>query len=599
MPHHDDTLRFDSLDPLRGPRSFRFQERREEVAAWSIDEVTPALRTVQAWVDSGGYAAGFISYEAAPAFDGALVVREKLPDLPLLWFALFADRRELDALDSLGGSDAPYRLDAPDASIGPREYERKVGRILELIAAGDTYQVNFTFRLRGRFRGSSLALYADLARAQRSAFCAYLPMGRHTLVSASPELFFRRLGRAIELRPMKGTRPRGRWIEEDEALASELTRSPKDRAENLMIVDLLRNDVGRIAEFGSVAVPALFEIEHYPTVHQLTSTVTATLPPATHVTDLFRALFPSGSVTGAPKIRTSEIIAELEDSPRGPYTGAIGFLGPDEAVFSVAIRTVLLDAYAGTFELGVGSGLTADSQTAEEYAESLGKGAFLHTRIPDFELLESLRLERPGGYTLLDRHLDRLLGSARYFGVPVDRHQVLAALDDVAAPLPAGAYKVRLLVSRKGAVRTEAESIAEETEPVRVRIGRVRVDERNPFLYHKTTHRPFHDRAHEEAPPAGDVILLNSRGELTETINSNLVVRLDGRLVTPPLEAGLLPGTLRRELLESGLVEPVVLTPDDLGRASEVYVVNSVRGWRRAIVEHEGVVAGESGADGG
>ncbi|MQA91077.1 MAG: aminodeoxychorismate synthase component I [Gemmatimonas sp.] len=589
-------IRFDSLDSTRATRSFVFSNPLGEVTAWSLDEVLPALHRLASEVEHGAYAAGFISYEAAPAFDSALAVQTPNPRIPLLFFGLYGVRQEVEPPGERPPIDADYVLGPPGATLTKPAYTYNVRRILDLIAAGDTYQVNLTFRLRGTFRGSPEALYADLVQAQRAAFCAYIPVGRHLLLSASPELFFCLSDRRLELRPMKGTRPRGRWAREDEALAEELATSPKEQAENLMIVDLLRNDMGRLTEFGSVRVPAMFEVERYPTVLQLTSSITGTLRNGVGIAEMLGALFPSGSVTGAPKIRTSQIIEKLEDSPRGPYTGAIGFFGPDEAVFSVAIRTLVLDLDAGRYELGVGSGITADSNPAAEYEECLKKGAFLHHRLPAFDLLESLRLDAPGGYWLIEDHLERLSRSATYFEIPLNIEHVREILREEATRLQPGHYKVRLLVDPEGIARAESEPNMIREEPLRLTLARHPVDERNPLLFHKTTHREVYRRALEGCAGADDVMLYNRRGELTESTTANLVLRIGGRLLTPPMESGLLPGILRGKLLEDGTIEERVLTPSDLLRAEEIHLVNSVRGWRRAVLE-EARSADPSGHD--
>jgi para-aminobenzoate synthetase / 4-amino-4-deoxychorismate lyase len=577
-------VRFDSLGTGPGCRSFGFSGFQEEIVAVSPAEVAPAIERVEAAVAGGRHAAGFISYEAAPGFDAALAVHAESGNLPLLWFGIFDRRTQTPALDGLPEGQSSYELGPLTASLDRSSYEAGVREILDLIAAGDTYQVNFTFRLRGAFAGDEFALYRDLCRAQRSTYCAYLRTAHGTLISASPELFFRRRGSAIELRPMKGTRPRGRWSDEDREIARSLACSSKDRAENLMIVDLLRNDVGRVAEFGSVSVPALFEVESYPTVHQLTSTITARLRKETSLLDLLRALFPSGSVTGAPKIRTSQIIKQMEDSPRGPYTGAIGFVSPEETVFSVAIRTLRLEREVGAVEVGIGSGITADSDPSEEYEECIGKGAFLRRPMPTFQLVESLRLEPSGDYPLLELHLRRLADSAAYFGFMGDLADARQALWTLARTLPGGLYKVRLLLGRDGAIVTRAEPIPPVLPTARLRLAKAPVDETDIFLYHKTTHRPAGAGTNAIASDCDDVIFWNRRGELTETARANLVLDLDGAMVTPPIECGLLPGTMRRRLLDEGVLSTRVLTFEDLGRARRVLLINAVRGWREGIL---------------
>jgi len=575
-------VRLDSLDPRRGARSFRFSGLRRIVRADRLDEVLPALAAVEAAAAEGLHAVGFVAYEAAPAFDSALHTLPPDPRLPLLWFAVYAGRHEVAADDE----DAPadFVLGEWRLATAEGEYRRRVERIRELIAAGDTYQVNYTVRMRAPFRGSALALYRRLGRAQRSAFGAYLDLGGQVILSASPELFFRWAGGELELRPMKGTRPRGRWAEEDDALAAELPASPKERAENLMIVDLLRSDAGRVSDFGSVRVERLFEVERYETVHQLTSTIRSRTRSGTTLTDVFRALFPCGSVTGAPKVRTSELIAELEDAPRGVYTGAIGFVSPDEALFSVAIRTLVLDRAAGEVELGVGSGITFDSHPGAEYRECLAKAAFTRRAPADFRLLETLRWEAGDGFFLLDGHLERLARSAAYFGFRCEVEEVRARLLAAAASATSGVWRVRLTLGRDGDVEVACEALAESAGPAQVAVAAEPVDSADPLLYHKTTQREIYQRAAALHADCDDVLLVNERGELTESTIANLVVELDGGRWTPPLDSGLLPGVLRAELLRRGEVRERVLRPDDLERADAVWLVNSVRGWRPASV---------------
>ena len=586
-------IRFDSLDRRSGNRSIRFDGLIEEIEARSLEEVRPALAELERATRAGAHAAGFVCYEAAPAMDPALVTHPPEPERPLLWFGLFADRREGVALEGLdpGEAHAPEGRSKPAYSLGTlqpaltrAQYAQRVARILELIAAGDTYQVNLTFPLWAPFAGSEVALYRDLCLSQRSGFCALIQMEGRSILSASPELFFRREGERIELRPMKGTRPRGRWAAEDEELAGALAASAKDRAENLMIVDLLRNDLGRVARFGSVSVTRLFEVERYPTVLQMTSSVEGRVDPSKGLDEIFQALFPCGSITGAPKVRTSEIIREVEQGPRGIYTGAIGIASPGAASFNVAIRTAVIDHRAGTLTLGVGSGITADSAAAAEYAECLRKGAFVEHRQPPFELLETMRFEGAAGCELLDGHLARLSASAEYFDYPLDLPALRRQLDALGGSLADGVHKVRLLLASSGQVRLESEPIPPELPPARIAIASAPVDETDPFLFHKTTHRERYRRALAEHPGADDVILWNRGGELTEACNANLVLEIDGALVTPPLEAGLLPGVMRAKLLAEGRIAERVLRLDELRGASAIYLINAVRRWRQATV---------------
>ena len=381
--------------------SWRFDGYVKTLIANHTGEVVDVLNRVEQAAADGLYAAGFVAYEAASALNPDLPSSPPVEGLPLAWFALFRERYSVEAGAGLTASAADVALE-PQKNFD--RYARDVERIRGCIAAGDCYQVNHTFPLRGDFEGNLRELYPRIATAQRAPFCAFLDTGRFAILSASPELFFSLQDEVITTRPMKGTARRGRWAEEDLAAVEQLRNSPKEKAENLMIVDLLRNDLGIVAETGSVRVDALFEVETYPTVHQMTSTVSARLRPGTSLTDIFQALFPCGSVTGAPKRRSMEIIAELENAPRGIYCGAIGCVAPGgQALFSVAIRTLVLDADANILTMGVGSAVTWDSKASSEYAECLGKGVFVARQGEDFHLIESLRLEN-GSYARLDRH---------------------------------------------------------------------------------------------------------------------------------------------------------------------------------------------------
>jgi para-aminobenzoate synthetase/4-amino-4-deoxychorismate lyase len=584
-PAATELARFDALGPYGEGRSFVFRDEASIVEAWTPAEVIPAMRAVEDAVAGGLHAAGFVAYEAAPAFDPALAVRPADARLPLLRFGLF--RKRIEGTPPPAGAEDAFALGDWTPSTSQAEHEEAIARIRAWIAAGDTYQVNHTFRLRAPFSGDDGALYARLVSAQRASYCAHLRWGSTSLLSVSPELFFRRVGDELELRPMKGTRPRGRWPAEDDELAAELVASPKDRAENLMIVDLLRNDAGRASVFGSVHVPRLFQVERYETVHQMTSTIRATLRPGTGLTEVFRALFPCGSITGAPKVRTTQIIAALEDAPRGVYTGAVGFASPGEAVFNVGIRTLLIDRAAGTAELGVGSGITYDSEAGDEWRESLSKAAFARRAPNDFRLLETLRFDPSEGFVRLEGHLARMRDSARYFGFRFDDGAVERALDDAARSAD-GPLRVRLLLARDGGVHAEAHPLAGDVdagdEPVRVAFSAEPVDSRDALLYHKTTRRDGYSRRAAARPDCGDVLLVNERGEVTESTIANVVVEMDGGRWTPPLACGLLPGVLRAELLREGSAAERVLTPADLRRADALWLVSSLRGWRRAVL---------------
>ncbi|MGH7597669.1 MAG: aminodeoxychorismate synthase component I, partial [bacterium] len=511
-----------------GGRSFYFTDCIEEIVATTHEHILPALRRIETAVQTGLHAAGFLSYEAAPAFESNLRVKNAT-EFPLLWFGLFKERREIIAGEFF--CDGKFELSDWESSIDETSYGQAVEQIREHIATGDTYQVNFTFRLRSHFRGDELALYHRLCRSQRAGYCAYINLGRYRLLSASPELFFHWQNQSLITRPMKGTRPRGRTMAEDRRYAEELQTSAKERAENLMIVDLLRNDLGRISEFGSVQVPKLLEVERYETVLQMTSTITSHLLPQAGLVEILQALFPSGSVTGAPKIRTMKIIDALEDSPRQIYTGCIGFVSPGpEAVFNVAIRTLLIDTHSGKAELGVGSGITYDSAPEAECRECLLKAQFLSQSRPDFALLETMLYAGAAGYFLLDRHLSRLADSADYFGFRFDEDEIRATLAKVTESLPIGRCKIRLLLDRDGWVQVEHKPLANlvQKQLLRVAIAREPINSRDVFLFHKTTHREVYETRKASRPDCDEVLLVNERGELTESTLANLVVRLEG-----------------------------------------------------------------------
>jgi para-aminobenzoate synthetase/4-amino-4-deoxychorismate lyase len=579
-------LVFDFHDPWGKPQRLCLARPVEIIEARSIEEVRPALRAVQKVVDAGFYAAGFVGYEAAPAFDRALAVREG-SKTPLLWFGIFGEPSPLDESDA----DGEFSVTDWTPTVQRTDYERNVASAREAIARGDTYQINYTFKLRARFDGDAYAFYRRLARRQGAAFCAYVDTGRFKILSASPELFFRTRGRQIITRPMKGTVRRGLWLEQDEALAEWLAKSEKNRAENIMIADLLRNDLGRIAETGSVSVRQLCHVERYPTVFQMTSTVEARMRQGTTLEDTFAALFPCGSVTGAPKISTTRIIAALEDSPRNVYCGSVGFITPrGESVFNVAIRTVLIDCETGEAEYGTGGGITWDSTADDEYEEALTKASLLQAEPPEFELLETLRLER-GAYSLLERHLRRLGDSARLLDFAVSTDEALRALENHASEYPNQARRVRLLVSRDGSARVESVPLDElPSDAMPVALAAEPVSRSDLFLYHKTTRREAYERRRADDAEAFDVLLWNEDGEVTELTNGNFVAELDGELWTPPRECGLLAGTLRAQLLESGAIRERIITRSQLSRCSRLWLINGVRGWVPVTLRDAGFV---------
>ena len=549
----------------------RFDSPTHTLVAHRLDEVRPALAALESAVAAGQWAAGFLSYEASPAFDAAYRVAPAT-DFPLLWFGLY-DAPTVGELPPLGPRLA---LDwQPTVEID--DYLAAIARVKAQIAAGATYQVNYSYRLRAPFVGDDFALWRQMVAPHRPGYAAYLSLERWAIGSASPELFFERDGATVRSKPMKGTAPRGLWPADDLAKATWLRESAKNQAENVMIVDMVRNDLAQISAPGTVRVPQLFEVERHPTVWQMTSTVACESDAS--LTQLFGALFPASSITGAPKVRTMGIIEALESTPRQIYTGAIGFVGPaGEMQFNVAIRTALVDRVRGIAEYGTGGGIVWDSEARAERAEALTKTQLLSRAWPDFALLETMRWTAEEGYALIQRHLARLKGSADYFGFAYDEPRILTALGEAALGLPRCPHRVRLTVDRQGRPTVEASPLGNEPPSRLVGLAPQPIDSRDPFLYHKTTHRVIYDAMRRGRNDCDDVLLWNERGELTESTIANLVVQLGGERFTPPVECGLLAGTLRAHLLDTGLLRERTISREELAEAEALYLINSVRG---------------------
>jgi para-aminobenzoate synthetase / 4-amino-4-deoxychorismate lyase len=536
-----------------------------------IEDVTAVLEFAERKARAGSQVAVLLSYEAAPAFDPAFVTHAPT-EFPLAWAAVIGDHdRDIDEAPSTSLDWTPR--------VSRREYDRAVDRVKELIAAGDTYQVNYSFPLTSSFNGDPLALFQRLCVAQGAQYSAYLDLGRYKVLCLSPELFFERRGNHVITRPMKGTVRRGRWPAEDRELSEWLRQSAKDRAENVMIVDLLRNDLGKVSVTESVRVSSLFDVERFETVWQMTSTVESTLKENTTLVDLMTALFPCGSITGAPKIRTMQIIRQLERFPRGAYTGAIGLLKPGgDCVFNVAIRTVVIDTESSVATFGVGGGVTIDSTAEREYEECLVKSRFLQSPALEFQLFESILLEK-GEYFLLPDHLARLRDSAEYFGFRCPMDEIHAALRRITEN---GSFKVKLTLWKEGRIETRLTRIELLHDVKRVELATTAVDSTDRFLFHKTTRRQT-DR--------DNVIFWNERGEVTESSIANLVVPIDGELFTPPIESGLLAGVFRNHLLASGEIKERVITVQELCAADEVFLINSVRRWMKVVFSRKGAKA--------
>lgn len=479
------------------------------------------------------------------------------------------------------------RIDNIRLNVDEYDYLEAVRTIKEYIADGDTYQVNYTVKLRFDLEGTAEDLYQRLRRSQSVSYSACIKEGERRILSFSPELFFRKHQGTITVRPMKGTSVRGRTLDEDSEHAEFLRSDIKNRSENVMIVDLLRNDLGRLSSPGGVRVRSIFDVEKYETLLQMTSTIEGAIPPGLSLAAVFKALFPCGSVTGAPKIRTMEIIRELELEDRGVYTGAIGFFAPDgEAVFNVPIRTAVLNNGRG--EMGIGSGIVWDSDPAAEWQECRLKARFLINPAPEFQLIETMRWQAAEGFWLLDLHLKRLENSARYFGFALDPDTIREKLQQRAAGFT-GPRRLRLTLERDGACTLADVALPPQlpaAEPYPIRLSTIATDSRSPFLFHKTTERQLYDEERRHAVDDGcfEVLFRNENGELTEGAISNLFIRKSGRLLTPPVQCGLLNGILRQHLLESGEVVEAVLTEQDLAEAEAIYMGNSVRGLFRVTL---------------
>lgn len=551
-----------------------FKNPVQVITTEKLEDVLSCLQLVEDAVQKGYYAAGFISYESAPAFEPAFSVKTG-GSMPLLWFGIFNEP------DHIGiNSNHPYTLSEWMPAVSQEEYRSAISAIKQAIKNGISYQTNYTIRLDSQFAGDDIAFFEQLRRAQASNYCAYLNTGEHSILSASPELFFQLNGNKITTRPMKGTIKRGNTLQEDKEHACWLHHSEKNRAENVMIVDLLRNDLGMIAEPGTVTVEKLFNIEQYPTVHQMTSTISAKVSPNVTLTEIFKALFPCGSITGAPKISTMELIAELEKAPREVYCGAIGYISPDgSATFSVPIRTVMIDHKSGQATYGVGGGITWDSTAEGEYDEILAKASLLKQNIPHFQLLESLLLEN-GSYFLLKEHLNRIKKSAQYFGFQFQIADAEKYLLQYASQHRGKIEKIRFLLAKNGEMNIEGNELVKSDGTKKVILSTAPVHKNNPFLYHKTTNRDIYYQYQKNKPAEiFDVLLWNENEEITEFTNGNIVLEIDGIRWTPPVESGLLAGTFRETLIKHKEIRERKLSLEDLHNATKIWFINSVRKW--------------------
>lgn len=579
------------FDDLRSGEVFRFEALTGEILARTPEEVLPALAEVERATAAGRWAFGFVAYEAAAGLDEAFPASKGPPGLPLVWFGLADAPATPTALPEIGGT---FRAGTWQLEWSAAEHAAHVRAVRAAIAKGETYQCNLTTRMTATVDGDPLGLYRRLVTNQRGAYNAYLDLGRFVVTSASPECFLHWHGDRLTSVPMKGTAPRGLTVQADHEARDRLVGSRKDRAENVMIVDLIRNDLARVAEPGTVEVTDLLAAERYSTVWQLTSTVSGRTRPTTTLPEVFRALFPCGSVTGAPKARTMHLIDQLESAPRGVYCGAIGYVAPGparRARFNVGIRTAVVDREHGTATYGVGGGVTWGSTADGEYREILTKARVLHAPPePEFDLIETVRLT-PNGAVNLEAHLNRLSGSARYFGFALDREAVVSAMEAAAGHLTRDCL-ARVTLTRDGDVGVTTRSATFDAgDLLTLAVDTVPIDPGSRFVHHKTTVRDAYDAARRRHPDVDDVVLVNPDGRVTETTVANLAAQLDGVWVTPPLEDGCLPGVGREMLLEQSVLTERSLTVAELRAAEAVALVSSARGWRRARVTPAGTGA--------
>jgi len=557
--------------PRFGQGWLAFREPVSSLSAWKLSNVGPLLDQVDQACVEGHFAAGYVAYEAAPAFDAALEV-QPLEDQPLASFHIYAAPplfyKELEF--------SPSGAENWIADIDRETYSQRLSAIHRLLAEGATYQVNFSYRLMATAGGSTTDLFARLVADNPPPYASLFLSDDIEIASLSPELFFELERGTIRCKPMKGTAPRGETSAVDFANAITLQQSVKDQAENLMIVDMIRNDLGRIAKVGSVTTPSLFEVEAFPTVLQMTSTIEAKTESNLHA--IFRALFPCASIVGAPKVATMRIIRDLESSPRGVYTGAIGYVAPGGAArFSVAIRTISAPGGSDRLTYGVGSGIVWDSEAESEWEECRLKANVLRRSAEPWALFETLLWTPEEGYALLDLHMARLASAAGIFEIPFDKEAAVARLSAVALGFD-DPRRVKLILNRIGELEVRHVAMTPPTNPLRACLADRPIASEDPVLRFKTTRRQVYALPLKEGP-ADEVLLWNERGEATEFGNGNLVVRFDGRLVTPPLSCGLLNGTFREALVRSDEISERVVTLDDLAKCSGIYLINSVRGW--------------------
>ncbi len=565
-------------------QSMLFLHPEDIITCYKLEDINSCFEKIQTFLKKGFFVAGYLTYEAGFAFEETLKDLGN-PRCVLMWFGVYPKPLIFNSKDLVMPSsfvNNSYSLKPLGFNIDEDGYKLKVKKIKDYIASGHTYQVNYTIKKFFKFSGSPYQLFLQLSKNQEAAYCAFIKNKFEYILSLSPELFFRAKQGRITTRPMKGTIGRGKNTKEDCAQALALRDSLKDKAENLMIVDLLRNDLGRVSKVGSVKAASLFDVERLNTLWQMTSTITSRLKTDLTWQEIFRDVFPSGSVTGAPKIKTMEIIRDLEGSSRGVYTGSIGYFSPDKSsVFNVAIRTLRIDRKSKKCELGIGSGIVWDSDAKKEWQECQLKSSFADDKFCEFQLIETIAL-RCGKIPFLDYHLERLEESACYFGYCFRLKHILSEIKNMKEKLSKSYdYKLRLLLYKDGSVNITNYKLPPRcSEKLKIVFSPICTNSNDIFLYHKTTRRYLYDNEHRRVYKMGyfDCIFKNELNQVTEGAISNIFIEKDSKLYTPYISCGLLNGVYRRFLFDRAKVKECVLKPQDLYSADKVFISNAISG---------------------
>jgi len=565
--------------------SYYFRNPHKIITAKNLEEIFNALNEIDSEINSGKQGYGFISYEAGYAFEKKLNSLLTNNDEELLRFC-FYDEGEFTKINS-GELEFTFKenekcnISFLHLTKTPDEFRKNILEIKNSIAEGDTYQVNYTIKAKFNFHDDPADLFKNLVFNQSSQYCAFINNGKEIIISISPELFFSIKNNEITVRPMKGTIKRGINLKEDSLHKEELENSIKDRAENLMIVDLLRNDIGKLSEYGTVDVKKIFDVEKYESLFQMVTSIKSKLKAGIKFSDVVKNIYPCGSITGAPKIRTMQIINKLEEERRRLYTGAIGLIKKDEMIFNVAIRTITLDRQSKTGELGIGSGIVWDSDPGKEYEETLLKSRFLTNPNKYFELIETMRLKN-GKIFLLNEHLLRLKRSADYFLFQFNENKIDDEIKRSMENLDADKkYLLRLLLNKWGKIKIEVKGFPLMPDEISIIISKEKIDSGNLFQYFKTTNRKLYDEEFKyySAKEFFDVIFFNERDELAEGAITNIFLRKNGIWYTPPIEAGILNGVYRDYFITvKRKAKEKILYRNDLTEADEILLTNSVRG---------------------